>query len=303
MNHTDRGWASWREGPPTGIKTTEITMRVGQMYPKRTLDAEDLNSEFPQGCVVTIESLDYRTDAGEIGEPEITYFLKCQEFRKPIRMNKTSAQTIEQVLGSDETDDWIGRTITIHGLRKKITDRDTGKPKQIWVIDVDMVAPRTPPQIKGRNTDITGIAAARRPRLNAGPSAATPGVIGADVAIKIAQSLHIRGKNMGDLATHLNAIGLSVAGLMPPMWPSPVLAASRTYTTNLPKVAEPMPQATWAALLAAWGVPTAPAPESPEVIDRTTGAVITPAPAAAAEPKQQQMPPDHQEIREEDIPF
>ena len=283
-------------------------MHIGQMFPKKTLHAEDLFSEYPGGVVVTIEGIKARTDPGEIGgEPEVTYFMATKEFRKPIRLNKTSATIIAGVVGSEDTDDWHGKTVTIRGFSKQITDRDTGKPKKIWVTEVEMEAPLSLPLPNMVKHDITGVAASRK-RLTAGRPGQGPGPIGAETSLKIAQSLHERGKNMGDLAGHLANLGLNVAGQLPPAWPASALEPSRIYLRNLPKVGPPMTPAAVAGLATAWGVPP---PGAAEVVDTRTGEVIRPAapaalparPAPTPAAPAHQMPPDHEEIREEDIPF
>ena len=256
-------------------------MRVGQMYPSKTLDGRDLFEFAPDGAVVTIEKVDFKTfEAKNPGDAEIAYYLYTREFRKPFKLGKMNAESIEQVLGTDESDEWIGQTIMIRGFSKKIPDRDNkGRMKIIWLIDVDMVKPTTAPTIAPK-TDISGMFAAARPK-NSLPASTQ---IGAQIAIKIAANLHLRGKNIGDLVAHLHTVGMGhlVADKTPPQWPNSVLAASRTFSEDLPRVSEPMPKAMFDALLAAWGA--APAQTPTEVIDPTTGEVIPVRPTAAPAP-------------------
>lgn len=247
------------------------------MFPKQTLDAEDLFALAPQGAVVTIEKVDFKTyDSGRVGDAEISYFLFTREFKKPFRLNKQNAQTIEQVLGSDETDEWIGRTIMVCGVKKKITDRDTGKPKQIWVIDVDMMAPRSAPTLPPKQ-DITGLAASNRPtalppgvaaHAGALSSASGQNTIGIDKAVEIAAVLEERGKSLADLAAHLDSIGMGghIAGKELPDWPFLIIAVAKKFCQGFPRCNPSSSPERKAAIRARWEAPPGVNPATGEVI-------------------------------------
>ena len=107
-------------------------MRVSQMFPSQRLDAEDLQAFAPGVSIVTIEQVTYRTlEAKKAGEAEIEYAIKFREFRKPVRLSKTRAQVITDVLGTDETDEWQGKTIGIQPVQIQITDQSSRRPKMM----------------------------------------------------------------------------------------------------------------------------------------------------------------------------
>lgn len=253
-------------------------MHLSQMFPKKTLDAEDLRAFAPTGAIVTIEQIDYKTlESRSMGEPEIAYYVKTREFRKPFKLNKTNAFAIAQVLGTEETKQWVGQTVRLMPAQISVTDRADGKRKKIWTFDVDMMRPTEAPSL-APGTDITG--AAHDPRLQLPRAPAAPQVaggeqpIGMDKALEIASALHERGRNMGDLEKHLQAAGLGqqLAGRFPPEWPSAVLPLARSLCGMFPRSQPPLPAAQAATFREAW----AKRPQTAEVIDTKTGEVIAP---------------------------
>lgn len=76
-------------------------------YPSKWIKAEDIGDE----AVVTIRNVDYE-DSDDKG---VSYFIKFDEFPdKKWTMNITNFKTISKVLGSDDSDDWIGKKITLY---------------------------------------------------------------------------------------------------------------------------------------------------------------------------------------------
>lgn len=290
-------------------------MHLKQMFPKHTLDAEDLNAYSPTGAVVTIESLDYKTvTATRPGDAEVAYYLKVRELKKPFKLNKTNAHAIAQVLGTEDTDRWVGEVIRLMPIRMNLTDRATGKPIKIWTFDVDMMRPREAPALLP-NTDITGMAvdASRQlpgrapgtvPQGGAGAAMGELTPIGADKAADVAVGLSERARTLEDFRKHLVGIGLGglVENKMPPQWPQAILPVARAFCAQLPKCAPPMAPSAVVAIKAAWLPPAAQAsaPQA-EVINRTTGEVkpvTNTAAAAGTEPAD-----GYEHINEDDIPF
>ena len=76
--------------------------------------------------------------------PEMKWCLKFKEFEKPLVLNSTNGQLIEAILGSDDSDDWIGKTIVLWndptvGFAGKITGG-------IRVRAMKTAGPKAPPQ-------------------------------------------------------------------------------------------------------------------------------------------------------------
>ncbi len=84
-------------------------MNLSQAYPSKFLTAEDLNG---RDATVTISSVDLE-EIGQGRDKSSKLVIGMMGKKKLFVVNKTNAKTIEKVLGSSETDDWIGKRITI----------------------------------------------------------------------------------------------------------------------------------------------------------------------------------------------
>jgi len=107
-------------------------MKIGKAFPSTYLRAADLDGE---DTTVTIEEFAEEEINGE--QKPILYF---RELEKGLVLNKTNGNSIAQVLGTDETDDWIGQRIT---LFETVVDYQ-GKPTP--AIRVKLRAPKGQPQ-------------------------------------------------------------------------------------------------------------------------------------------------------------
>lgn len=88
-------------------------MKVSQMFPSKYLTAEDLPTG--RNTLVTIERV-YPVAARSNAygdEPETKWMMRLAEFRKPMTLWRTNAKLIADVMGTDDTDQWIGRRIAI----------------------------------------------------------------------------------------------------------------------------------------------------------------------------------------------
>ncbi|MDL1873327.1 hypothetical protein FBR05_14190 [Deltaproteobacteria bacterium PRO3] len=108
-------------------------MNLRGMFPRLTLDPEDLLAFVGEAVVpVTIEAIDYKTDrASGLGEAKIDYFVKFRELKRPVRLKKTSGEQIAAILGTSETDDWIGRVVGIRPAQILVPDPAGGNP---WIV-------------------------------------------------------------------------------------------------------------------------------------------------------------------------
>lgn len=104
-------------------------MKANEYYQTTSnfLKPEDLNK---QRLDVVIEAAELQ----EIGDDtKIVLFFKSQD--KQLVLNKTNADMITELFGTDETDEWIGKSVT---LRPDMT-RYAGRP--VACIRIDMVLP------------------------------------------------------------------------------------------------------------------------------------------------------------------
>lgn len=89
-------------------------MKVSEMYPKKFATGEDLAGKEATLIISSIELESMRPDprAAEV-QKYVLYFEKAQ---RGIILNRTIAEQIAQAVGSDESDDWIGKKITLFPL-------------------------------------------------------------------------------------------------------------------------------------------------------------------------------------------
>lgn len=88
-------------------------MNLNEAYPSRFLTAEDLQGK---DITVTIAGCELE-EIGQGRDKASKLVITMVGKKKAFVVNKTNAKTIEKVLGSTETDDWIGKQITI-GLQE-----------------------------------------------------------------------------------------------------------------------------------------------------------------------------------------
>ena len=83
-------------------------MNISNLSESKYLKKEDVDPSI----VVTITGLSKENLAQEGEHPEYKYILKFKEC-KPMVLNPTNGQLIAMALGSDETDNWMGKQITL----------------------------------------------------------------------------------------------------------------------------------------------------------------------------------------------
>jgi hypothetical protein len=114
-------------------------MKAGSMMESKFMKKEDINPE--DGTVVTISELEQQNVAMADAEEDLKWCMSFKEFRKPLVMNATNIQLCTKALGTDETDDWMGRKILLYiddnvsfggkligGIRIKRAPKPVAKP-------------------------------------------------------------------------------------------------------------------------------------------------------------------------------
>lgn len=84
-------------------------MKTSEAFPSDYLKAADLNG---QSVTVTIASAEL-IEFGKDKDKETKLLLKFVGKKRGLICNKTNCKTIEKVLGSDDTDDWVGKRIIL----------------------------------------------------------------------------------------------------------------------------------------------------------------------------------------------
>lgn len=85
-------------------------MHINEIKQSKYLAKNDVGN----GLDVTIKAIDQADLAMEGEPPEMKYVLHFQGDVKPMVLNTTNAQLIAAVLGSEETDDWIGKRVCLY---------------------------------------------------------------------------------------------------------------------------------------------------------------------------------------------
>lgn len=81
--------------------------RIHEMIDSKFLKKEDAGT----GILVTIAGVEKR-DVGTEAEPEQKWVLMLDE-QKPMVLNSTNLALLEKALGSDNSDDWIGKQVVL----------------------------------------------------------------------------------------------------------------------------------------------------------------------------------------------
>ena len=114
--------------------------RTSEMIESKYLKKEDVGED---GTIVTIAAFERVNVAMEGEAPEYKWTMQFEEFAKPMVLNSTNINLCEKALGSDNTDDWIGKKIIVYnepnisfgnklvgGIRVK-AHRNAAPPRQL----------------------------------------------------------------------------------------------------------------------------------------------------------------------------
>jgi hypothetical protein len=84
--------------------------KTSDMRESKFLKKEDVG----RGVLATISGCVQKNVAKEGADPEQKWCLTFRELDKPLVLNATNVQLCEQVCGSDDTDDWVGKRIVLY---------------------------------------------------------------------------------------------------------------------------------------------------------------------------------------------
>ena len=85
--------------------------KVKEMRNSKFLKRGDVGES---GVIVTIVNVHQANVAMEGEKPDERWCMAFREFDKPMVLNTTNAQLCEKFLGSDDTDDWLGKQIVLY---------------------------------------------------------------------------------------------------------------------------------------------------------------------------------------------
>lgn len=87
-------------------------MKAGSMIESKFLKKEDL--DYDNGNLVTVTKLDQQNVGLADGEEDLKWCMHFKEFAKPMVLNSTNIQLATKALGTDETEEWIGKKLVIY---------------------------------------------------------------------------------------------------------------------------------------------------------------------------------------------
>jgi len=85
-------------------------VKAGKMIESKFLKKDDVE----QPVLVTIKALRQTNVAMDDQPEDLKWTITFREFQKPMVLNSTNIQLCTQALGTDETDEWIGKTIVLY---------------------------------------------------------------------------------------------------------------------------------------------------------------------------------------------
>jgi len=83
---------------------------INQMIESKYLKQSDVDGEVE----VTIAKIGQINVAREDEQPEMKWAMRFVELPKPMVLNSTNLQLLAKACGSEESDDWIGKKVTIY---------------------------------------------------------------------------------------------------------------------------------------------------------------------------------------------
>ncbi len=86
-------------------------MHISELKKSNYLKKEDCG---PNGILVTVKGVVEENIAKEGAPEEFKWCLHIEEHEKPMVLNSTNGQLIAVILGSENSDDWIGKRIVLY---------------------------------------------------------------------------------------------------------------------------------------------------------------------------------------------
>lgn len=84
--------------------------KISEMRESKFLKKEDVG----KGVLATITGCDQQNVAMEGAGAEMKWCLHFKQLDKPLVLNSTNIQLCAQICGSEDTDDWKGKTIVLY---------------------------------------------------------------------------------------------------------------------------------------------------------------------------------------------
>lgn len=97
-------------------------MKLSEMFPRRYASGSDLNGHQPTLKISHIEREEMTPNPGS--KPELKFVIYFEKASKGIILSRALAEQIAQVCKSDDTADWIGKSVTLYTVAMKVAGKD-----------------------------------------------------------------------------------------------------------------------------------------------------------------------------------
>ena len=84
--------------------------KTSEMRESKFLKQTDVGA----GTLFTVESIEQHNVAKDGADPELKWCMTFAEGDKPLVLNSTNIQLCQNIFGSDDTDDWVGKKVVLY---------------------------------------------------------------------------------------------------------------------------------------------------------------------------------------------
>ena len=84
--------------------------KTSEMRESKFLKQTDVGA----GMLFTVESIEQHNVAKDGADPELKWCMTFAEADKPLVLNSTNIQLCQNIFGSDDTDDWVGKKVVLY---------------------------------------------------------------------------------------------------------------------------------------------------------------------------------------------
>ncbi len=97
-------------------------MKLSDMFPRKYASGADLNGSSPTLIISNIEKEPMSSQPGKA--PELKFVIYFKNANKGIVLSHTLAEQIAAIVKSDDTDQWIGKKVTLYSQPMKVAGKD-----------------------------------------------------------------------------------------------------------------------------------------------------------------------------------
>jgi hypothetical protein len=116
-------------------------MKTGQMFPSKYLKADDLPDGYRANLLVHKFRMEEIEMDNKVTEKPVLYF---QGAEKGLVLNRTNADALTDITGSDDSDDWLGKVVCVYKTKVRYGDKRVNAVRIDAAIREAAAAPAAP---------------------------------------------------------------------------------------------------------------------------------------------------------------